>query len=150
MNIRIANKFDTPYIINMLRHFREESPVEKIKECNNEQYITTLYTHILAGRGLALVAEYDQPIGMIIGYIDQSIWDPDIRILKELVYWVEPQYRHTTTGYRLLKKYNELANEYKLNNRIHLYTMTKLVNSPDLDFTRFGYTKTEEVWVAGG
>lgn len=149
MNIRTANKFDLPYIINMLRHFREESPVEKIKECNNEQYITTLYTHILAGRGLVLVAEYDQPIGMIIGYIDQSIWDPDIRILKELVYWVEPEYRHTTTGYRLLKKYNELANELKLNNRIHLYTMTKLVNSPDLDFTRFGYTKTEETWVAG-
>lgn len=147
--IRLANKFDTPYIIKMLRHFREQSPVEKIKECDNEQYIVTLYTHILAGRGLALVAEQDQPIGMIIGYIDQSIWDPDIRILKELVYWVEPEYRNTTIGYRLLKTYNEMANELKLNDRIHLYTMTKLVNSPDLDFTRFGYTKTEETWVAG-
>jgi hypothetical protein len=24
-----------------------------------------------------------------------------------------------------------------------------MVNSPDLDFSRFGYKKTEEVWVMG-
>ena len=80
MNIRQANKFDLPYIIEMLRHFRDNAPVDKIKECNNERYIATLYAHILAGRGVAIVAEYDQPFGMIIGYIDQNIWDPDIRV----------------------------------------------------------------------
>jgi len=149
MNIRPANKFDLPYIINMLRHFRDNSPVDKIKECNNEVYITTLYTHILAGRGVAIVAEYDQPFGMIIGYIDHNVWDPDIRVLKELCYWVEPDHRNTTAGYRLLKAYNDKAKELISENRIQLYTMTKMVNSPDFDFSRFGYTKTEEVWVAG-
>lgn len=149
MNIRQANKFDLPYIINMLRHFRDNAPVDKIKECNNEKYITTLYTHILAGRGVAIVAEYDQPFGMIVGYIDQNIWDPDIRVLRELCYWVEPEHRNTTAGYRLLKAYNKAAESLREEGRIHLYTMTKMVNSPDLDFSRFGYTKTEEVWVAG-
>ena len=149
MNIRPANKFDLPYIIEMLRHFRDNAPVEKIKECNNEVYITTLYTEILAGRGVAIVAEYDQPFGMILGYIDQNVWDPDIRVLKELCYWVEPSHRNTTAGYRLIKAYNDKAKELISENRIQLYTMTKMVNSPDLDFSRFGYTKTEEVWVAG-
>jgi N-acetylglutamate synthase-like GNAT family acetyltransferase len=149
MNIRLANKFDTPYIINMLRHFRDASPVEKIKECNNEQYISALYHSIIVGRGVAIVAEYDQPIGMIMGYIDQNVWDPEIRVLKELVYWVEPAYRGTTAGYRLIKAYNDKAKELVEQNRIQLYTMTKMINSPDLDFSRFGYRKTEEVWVAG-
>jgi hypothetical protein len=149
MNIRPANKFDLPYIINMLRHFRDNSPVDKIKECNNEVYISTLFHSILVGRGIAYVAEYDQPFGMIIGYIDQNIWDPEIKVLKELVYWVEPNHRQTTAGYRLLKAYNDRAKELISENRIQLYTMTKMVNSPDLDFSRFGYTKTEEVWVAG-
>jgi GNAT superfamily N-acetyltransferase len=147
--IRPANKFDLPHIITMLRHFRDASPVEKIKECNNEVYISQLFHSILVGRGIAFVAEHDQPFGMIIGYIDQNVWDPEIKVLKELVYWVEPEHRNTTAGYRLLKAYNDKAKELVNENRIQLYTMTKMVNSPDLDFSRFGYTKTEEVWVAG-
>jgi N-acetylglutamate synthase-like GNAT family acetyltransferase len=149
MNIRPANKFDLPYIIEMLKHFRDNSPVEKIKECNNHEYISSLFHSVLVGRGVAFVAEYDQPFGMIIGYIDQNVWDPEIKVLKELVYWVEPNHRNTTAGYRLLKAYNDKAKELVSENRIQLYTMTKMVNSPDLDFSRFGYTKTEEVWVAG-
>lgn len=147
MKIRSANKFDLPYIIEMLKHFRDDSPVEKIKECNNHEYINTLYHHIIVGRGIALIAESDEPVGMILGFIDQNIWDPDIRVLKELCYWVEPEYRGTTAGYRLLKEYSVRAEALKNKGQIHMYTMTKLVNSPDLDFTRFGYTKTEETWV---
>lgn len=149
MNIRLANKFDLPHIINMLKHFRDHSPVDEIKKCDNEMYISTLYNHILAGRGIAYVAEHDQPIGMIIGFIDQNIWDPEIKVLKELVYWVEVEYRNTSAGYRLLKAYNDHAKTLVDSDRIQLYTMTKMVNSPDLDFSRFGYKKTEEIWVAG-
>jgi len=149
MIVRKANKFDLPYIIKMLRHFRDNAPIEEIKVCNNEEYINTLYATILAGRGVALVAEMDQPIGMILGFIDQNIWDPEIYVLKELCYWVEPEYRGTTAGYRLIKEYNKLAEELREQDRIKMYTMTKMVNSPDLDFSRFGYKKTEEVWVMG-
>ena len=43
------------------------------------------------------------------------------------------------------KKAQELVDE----DTIKMYTMTKMTSSPDLDFARFGYTKSEEVWVAG-
>jgi hypothetical protein len=65
------------------------------------------------------------------------------------VYWVEPEHRNTTAGYRLLKEYNKQAEKLVEEGKIKLFTMTKMVNSPDLDFSRFGYKKTEEVWVAG-
>lgn len=150
MNIRLANKFDQPEILEMLRHFREQTPIEQFKYCDNAEYISSLYHALLVGGGVALVAECDDKVaGMILGIIEQSIWDPNNFLLRELCYWVEPEYRGTTAGYRLLKKYNEIAEDLKLQNRIQMYTMTKMVNSPDIDFTRFGYKKTEEVWVAG-
>ena len=149
MKIRTANKFDLPYIVEMLRHFRDASPIPKIKECNNEAYINTLYHGILVGNGIAVVAEADKPIGMIMGYITPSIWDPDMLILNELVYWVEPEHRNTTAGYRLLATYNNMAKELLNKNKIHMFTMNKMINSPDLDFSKFGYRKIEEVWVAG-
>lgn len=149
MKIRKANKFDLVYVLDMLRHFRDSSPVPKIKECNNEVYINTLFHSIIAGAGLALIAEEKQPIGMLLGYIAPTVWDPDILVLNELCYWVEPDHRNTTAGYRLLTTYNDMAKELMNKNRIQMYTMNKMINSPDLDFNRFGYRKIEEVWVAG-
>ena len=149
MNIRLANKFDLPYILDMLRNFREQTPIEEMRNCDNEEYVNKVFHHIILGGGVALVAEEQQPIGMIIGIKDQSIWDPDIKILRELVYWVEPEARGSSAGYRLIKEYNKRAEEMRENDQIKMYTMTKMVNSPDLDFSRFGYQKTEEVWVAG-
>ena len=86
---------------------------------------------------------------MIIGVKDQNVWDPNLKVLRELVYWVEPQYRGSSAGYKLLLQDNKLAQELIDENKISMYTMTKMVNSPDLDFTKFGYKKAEEVWVGG-
>ena len=149
MNIRNANKFDLPHILDMLRGFRNATPIDMMRECDNEDYINKLYHHVILGGGIALIAENEKPFGMIIGVKDHNIWDPEIKVLRELVYWVEPEYRGTSAGYRLLKEYNKQAQKLVDDKKIKLFTMTKMVNSPDLDFSRFGYTKTEEVWVAG-
>ena len=150
MKIRPANKFDLNNVLDMLRSFRNATPIDLMRECDNEEYVNKLFHHIILGGGIALIAENDNiPVGMIIGIKDQNIWDPDIKILRELVYWVEPTARGTSAGYKLLLEYNKQAKSLVEENKIKLYTMTKMVNSPDLDFTRFGYKKTEEVWVAG-
>lgn len=149
MKVRLANKFDLPVVLDMLRNFRNHTPIDMMRECNNEEYINKLFHHVILGGGVALIAEDKDVAGMIIGVKDQNVWDPEIKVLRELVYWVEPEYRGTTAGYKLLLKYNKLAQELVDEQKINMYTMTKMVNSPDLDFTRFGYKKTEEVWVAG-
>jgi N-acetylglutamate synthase-like GNAT family acetyltransferase len=149
MKVRLANKFDLPVVLDMLRNFRNYTPIDMMRECNNEEYINKLFHHVILGGGVALIAEDKNAAGMIIGVKDQNVWDPEIKVLRELVYWVEPEYRGTTAGYKLLLKYNKLAQELVDTQKINMYTMTKMVNSPDLDFTKFGYKKTEEVWVAG-
>jgi N-acetylglutamate synthase-like GNAT family acetyltransferase len=149
MKVRLANKFDLPIVLDMLRNFRNPTPIDIMRECNNEEYINKLFHHVILGGGIALIAEDKDVAGMIIGVKDQNVWDPEVKVLRELVYWVEPQYRGSTAGYKLLLRYNKLAQELVDEQKINMYTMTKMVNSPDLDFSRFGYKKTEEVWVAG-
>jgi hypothetical protein len=149
MKVRLANKFDLPIVLDMLRNFRNHTPIDIMRECNNEEYINKLFHHVILGGGIALIAEDKDVAGMIIGVKDQNVWDPEVKVLRELVYWVEPQYRGSTAGYKLLLRYNKLAQELVDEQKINMYTMTKMVNSPDLDFSRFGYKKTEEVWVAG-
>lgn len=149
MKIRKANKFDLPHVIDMLRRFRGATPIELMRECDNEEYINQLYQHVLLGGGLALIAEDVVPVGMIIGVIDQNIWEPNMKILRELVYWVDPEHRGSSAGYKLLIEYTKQSQQLVDEEKIKLFTMTKMVNSPDIDFARFGYQKTEEIWVGG-
>ena len=46
--IRTATKFDIPYIVEMLRHYRDVTPWDILKECDNEEYIVKLLTQIFA------------------------------------------------------------------------------------------------------
>lgn len=150
MKIELANKFDIPSIIEMLKHYRSATPVKQFEMCDDEEYISKLLTHILMGRGLLLVARTETKIvGMLLSFIDQSIWDNNLLVLKELAYWVEPEHRGTSAGYRLITKYNELAQELHDQGRINMWTISKMTNSPDLDYGRFGYRKIEETYMMG-
>lgn len=148
--IIIANKFHAPIIIDMLKEYRSETPIEMFKHCDDEAYINKLLSHIFAGRGLCLISYKDDvPGGMLVSFIDQSIWDPNICVLKELAYWVKPEFRGGTMGYRLLSKYNELAQSLLEQGRIKQWTISKMVNSPNLDYSKFGFRKVEETYSQG-
>jgi N-acetylglutamate synthase-like GNAT family acetyltransferase len=149
MIIREANRFDLTAIVEMLKNFRAATPLECMNECDNVQHISMLLHTALVGGGIALVALDNQvrPIGMIIGLIEQNIWDQNIYALRELCFWVEPEQRNTSAGYRLLHEYTRLAKQMVNAGRITMFTMTKMTNSPDLKLQKFGYEKVEETWV---
>lgn len=145
--IRTATKFDIPYIVEMLRHYRDVTPWDILKECDNEEYIVKLLTQIFAGMGVIFLAEKDNKIiGMLIAAKTPNIWDPNLYIMNELAYWVEPEHRGSTAGYRLIKQYTKYCDEMKQHNKIKGYTISKMSNSPDLDYSKFGFNKLEEMW----
>jgi hypothetical protein len=72
--------------------------------------------------------------------------DPKILMLNELAYWVNPESRMSSAGYKLIKRYQEAAEELKQQNDIQAYTISKMVTSPDLKYDRFGFEKIEEMW----
>lgn len=150
MKIIEANKFHASIIVEMLKEYRNETPLELFKSINDEAYINKLLAHIFAGRGLILLAyKNETPVGMLASFIDQSIWDPNLCVLKELAYWVKPEFRGTSAGYRLLSKYNEIAQSFLDSGRIKQWTISKMVNSPDLDYSKFGFRKIEETYSQG-
>lgn len=142
--IRLANKFDKPQIIEMLRMFRDESPIEQYKSLENVEYISALIDSILVGRGVIYI---EQDVGMIIGIIQPAIWCDKTFVLHELAWFVKPEHRHTTIGYKLLKKYLDYAKALKDANIIKMFTLSKLTTSPNMKYEKFGLVKIEENWI---
>jgi N-acetylglutamate synthase-like GNAT family acetyltransferase len=145
--IRQATKYDIENIIEMLKHFRDADKFGIVKQNNNRDYIVAVLSEILAGKGVIFIAEKEKPVGMLIAMIMESFWNPLNKELHELAFWVEPEYRGGTHGFRLLKAYEQYGLELKQQKRIDCFYVTKMVDSPDLKYNKFGFEKLEENWV---
>lgn len=142
--IRQANKFDKQDIISLMLEFKNESDIQELREINNPEYWDRLLNTILAGAGIIFI-EPDK--GLIMGLISHSVWCDKTLQLYELAWYVKPEYRNTSLGYRLLKSYVDYGNELKQLGRIKFFSIAKMVTSPDIKYDRFGFKKLDENWI---
>jgi hypothetical protein len=148
MEVRKASAFDMPFLLEMLRAYREATPLEFLAEADDAAYVTIMLSELIAGKGLILVAVDDGGIcGMLIAGIGPSIWSPKHLLMKEFAYWVNEESRYTSAGLRLLAAYKAYGEALKAEGRIANFLISKMVNSPDLKFDRYGFQKLEEFWV---
>lgn len=145
--IRDASPFDIPALLDMLRQYRDAAPIPFLREADDAIHITQVLAQAMAGRGVVLVSETDEINGMLIAGIAPSLWCPEHLVMTEMAYWVNPQARGSSAGYRLLKAYTEHGQALKDQGRIAAFFISKMTNSPDLKYQKFGFTKLEEFWV---
>ena len=131
----------------MLRDYRDNTPLDFLRQADNTPYITQMLLEIIAGRGIALVAETDKIVGMMLASIAPSAWSPKHLVLTELAFWVRVEARGSSAAHRLITAYVEAGNALKNKGSIAAFFISKMVNSPDLKYGRFGFTKLEEFWV---
>ena len=124
--------------------FRDESPIQQYKDIDNPEYFNSLVDSIIAGRGVIFI---EDNVGFIMGIISPVVWCDKTYAMYELAWYVKPQYRMGMVGVRLLKSYLNYAKQLKEEGRIKLFTITKMVTSPDFDYSKLGFKKIEENWM---
>lgn len=142
--IRQATRQDKAQIIVMMKLFRREANIQQYKDLDNEPYWNRLLDTILAGAGIIYI---EDGVGLIMAIITPSIWCDKTLYMQELAWYVVPEKRNTSIGYRLLKKYVDYGNELKAQGRIAMFAMAKMVTSPDIKYGKFGFTKLDENWI---
>jgi N-acetylglutamate synthase-like GNAT family acetyltransferase len=142
--IRQATKQDKLQIIEMMKLFRKESNIKQYQELDNEPYWNRLLDTILAGAGIIYI---ENNIGLVMAIITPTVWCDKTLYMQELAWYVKPEYRNTSIGYRLLKKYVDYGNELKAQGRIIMFAIAKMVTSPDIKYEKFGFTKLDENWI---
>lgn len=124
--------------------FKNESDIAALREVNNPNYWNRLLDTIIAGAGIIYL---EQGKGLIMGIISHSVWCDKTLQLYELAWYVRPEFRNTSVGYRLLKSYVDFGNKLKQEGRIKYFSMAKMVSSPDIKYEKFGFTKLDENWI---
>jgi len=142
--IRQATKFDKTEIINMMKQFRSEADLPEYVDAENEEYWNLLLDTILVGKGVVFLEEGK---GLLMALIHPTIWDNRINTMQELAWYVKPEFRNTTVGYRLLKSYIEYGDELKEDGRIKFFSVSKMDTSPNVKYQKFGFRKKDENWI---
>ena len=145
MKIRHATKYDARSIINMLWHYNDSGAIEGLSVADEKTALKIL-THILAGAGIALVAEKNnEPVGMLLAFKVPFLWDNSKYIMNEIAYWVEEEHRGGTAGYRLIKEYVDECEQLKDEAIIAKYTISQM-EGQTLNYSRFGFKPIEHTW----
>lgn len=146
--IRQANKFDMEAIVRMLKAYRDKAPAQFLRDSSNQEHIEKLITNILAGAGFILLAIKDEDsVGMVVAAQHPNIWNPEVMQVSEIAFWVDEEHRGGKSAHRLLHAYIQQCEEWKQENRIQFFSLSKMVNSPDLSYEKFGFEKLEETWI---
>lgn len=142
--IRQATRQDKPQIIEMMKLFRAEADIVQYRTLDNESYWNRLLDTILAGAGIVFI---EDNVGLIMALITHTIWCDKTLYMQELAWYVKPEKRNTSVGYRLLKKYVDHGNQLKQEGRIAMFAIAKMVTSPDVKYAKFGFSKLDENWI---
>ena len=142
--IRQATRQDKEQIIKLMKLFRSESNIKQYQMLDNEPYWNRLLDTILAGAGIIYI---EDNVGLIMALITPTVWCDKTLYMQELAWYVVPEKRNTSIGYRLLKKYVDYGNKLKAQGRISMFAIAKMVTSPDIKYSKFGFTKLDENWI---
>lgn len=151
MKIRLADKFDIPYFISLIKQINDDDSFGDIMHADlDENYLNSLFTGVIHGSGICYIAESDTRIGLILGFISPNVWKPDVLFMHEAVYYVDEEYRNTRAGYLLFKAFDEHCQKLLDEKKIHHVTLTAPKTFIDMDFTKFNYEVCEKTWIRKG
>ena len=113
--IRHATFKDYDAVMDMMINFANSSPYAPFKDPQySDHYVRRLLDSFLKNGCILVGEKNEQIVGMLIAQIQQDAWLPHVKTMKEIAWWVEPEHRMSSLGYRLLKKYVEVGKELGL------------------------------------
>jgi GNAT superfamily N-acetyltransferase len=140
--IRPATKHDKTKIIAMMREFHAEADLPEVPQ--NEEYFNVLLDSIFAGQGIVFLEEGK---GLLMAMVLPTIWCNKTFAMHELAWYVRPEQRNTTIGFRLFASYLAYGRQLKEQGRIKYFTMSKLDVSQNLKYEKYGFRKKDENWI---
>lgn len=149
--IRYADLQDFDRIMEMMVNFANSAPLSDLHNPQyNDLYVRRLLCEIIKN-GCVIVGEINNRVeGMLIGMVISDPWLPHIKTLREIAWWVEPEHRGSSLGYRLLREYVRFGETLVDKDVIVGFTLTNMEISPAFDLEKRGWRKVETNYVYEG
>lgn len=143
VDIRQATEADIPWLLEELLVFSKFYGTKKSLFGNmdhNEKYLTEIVTNHF----MLLAEDGENKTGFIAGLILQHPFNPDIKVLQELWWWVPEKYRGGRSAFKLFKDFSEFGDKYC---DMTLFTLEDHSPVSERILTKRGFVRKEITYV---
>lgn len=138
--VRLAKPEDFPVVCRMARDFHACTEYRDIEFDDASCYL--LFTEALS-KGMVFVSEGRELTGFILGLPFLCPMNQRVTMASELAWWVDPQYRNTSAGIRLLQSLERAAKEYGAQTMTMMCLESMEPQKIQDIYQRIGYAQTE-------
>lgn len=144
--IRYATRQDIPSIIEMIREGSKEMTILGLANNNlhDQKHIENLLFNIIVGRGFILIDEKLR--GMLISIIVPNLWCPKFLELRQLGWWVNPEYRNKTLSGKLWIEFEKKATEFLDSGRVNAVYVSYRNKEKNINFIKHGFKPLETIF----
>lgn len=151
--IRYAEQSDLPEMYRMLTAFGEAASFPLYHgdtHCIPERLVKDRLLNVMQ-QGIALVNPRSEQglSGMLLAVIADDFWKPESKFVHELAWWVDPDSRQGSTGYRLLHSYQNICEDLMDRGVVDYYTISTLTDSPLNSLETRGWAPLQTTWRRG-
>lgn len=145
--IRLATRADLETVTDLLLEFLAETSYTQHCAEPDREHIKRLVFSVLHQGYIWILFDQEQPQGILVSVKEASVWMPNKRSLRELVWYVRPQHRGTVKAGRMFVKFCEQGDKLLGSGDISGYFTTRMSTTADYDLERRGFRQTEKLYI---
>lgn len=112
ISVREAELSDIDWILPELKAFAEFYASQHNLFSDDDGYNRKTISQLIENHYFMVSCESDKSTGFIAGLISQHLFNPKIKTLTELFWWVKPDFRRSNAGSMLLDDFVKFGESY--------------------------------------
>jgi L-amino acid N-acyltransferase YncA len=147
--IRLATRADLDRVHELVMEFLKDTAYTEYTDQVDPAHIKKLCYAVLTTGRVWLYDVDTVTVGLLIAVMEQNVWIPTKQSLRELVWYVKPEYRRTTAGGRLFKAFCDEGNQLLISKTIDGYFTTRMATTGEYDLSKRGFREVERLFLKG-
>jgi len=146
--IRAATLDDVTQTFELLKSFATASLVNYSDWSDADAIGAIVILKHLIANGYLMVAEHDGKIvGMIGAMVEQDPWISSKKRMRELFWWVEPEFRRSRISAELFVKWQADCERFIRDKLVDTVSLSTQPGSSDIDLSKRGWRCVESHWI---
>ena len=117
----------------------------------NREHLGKLIYSIINSKNYIWIGEIDnKPAGILIAIIEPNMWIPELKQMRELVWYVLPEHRNSSLGGKLFCEYCKTAEDLMNKKIINGYFTTTMPTTNKINFEKRGFVLKEHTYLKMG
>jgi hypothetical protein len=135
-------------VVGLLKQFLLETSYEQSKAAADDLEHLCKLTWMTFQHGYVWLAYVgSEPVGLLMAIKEPNMWYPRAKELKEIVWFIAPEYRKNSIGGKLFLNYCKKGEELLKSGMIQGYFTTRMTTTDTIDYESRGFRLTEQTYL---